>query len=191
MKKTIEVDLAYAARLTMASVFVAAGAGTAHVALLGKAGALAVPFVILCAIGAGLCLWGRFDWTTLASRLVLLAHALREAAGTSAKLAAFVSGLMWLAFGIVLARLVWMIFGSSLIGFNGDVQEVLGWFGMFGAAFCLIKGAADWSLAFKGAANLENEHVHGDARLATEHEAAAAARGAPRLPNDRGTDFDY
>jgi hypothetical protein len=186
-----KITLAYALRLVTASMFIAISSGVAHLAMLGKAGKFAVPFVILSVLGAGLSLWGRFDWTRVGQRFLLFGHLLRETAGTSTKLAAFASGLMWIAFGTALARIVWMIFGSWLIRLGGGPWELLGWCGLIGAAMCWIKGGSDWSLAFKGATGLENEHVHGDARLATENEAAAAARGASRPRQSRGGDLNY
>lgn len=155
-------------------------------------GWFAIPFVLLCAAGVGLSLWGRFAWPEISSWLAIAGTAAREIGGAAERLKAFVSGLLLLAFGGILGRMTWAIFGSSLLTFQGGIWEIAGWCFVVGSAMCLAKGAADWSVAFKGAATLQNEHVHGDARLATDTEAAGAARGNPSGPAPVGNNsFNY
>jgi hypothetical protein len=172
-------------RIAAASVFVAAGSAFTNVMLAGKAGALGTPAITLCALGAGLSLWGRFGDNRIGARLAAIA---KEMVETQSKLSAFVSGLLFLVSGMVLGRVVWIVFGPILLTLDGGLLEIAGWCLVGGTAACFVKWAADWRVAFKMTARLDNEQPHGDARDATEQEAHRATRGTRqsadrRVPN--------
>jgi hypothetical protein len=179
MNRTAEFSVI---RIVAASVFVAAGSAFTNVTLAGKAGALGMPAVILCILGAGISLWSRFGNYRIGARLAAIGKELVE---TPVKLSAFTSGLLWLAFGMVLGRLVWIVFGPVLLTLNGGLFEIVGWCGVGGTAVCLLKCVSDWREAFKLSGPLDDERAHGDARDATEQEARRATRGGRQSSADR------
>jgi len=157
-----------------------------HLAVLGKPSAIL--FAMLSAIGIGLCLRGRFEWSAIGAVLTKVGEIAKEAAGTTAKLGTFLSGLSWFTQGAVLGRVTYLVFTSFLA--NWTMGELIGWCLFFGTLFCIGKGAAEWSGVFKGAINLTDNLPFG-ARLATEPEATEAARGGgQRGPSPRRTNID-
>jgi hypothetical protein len=175
-------------RYSTAATLAAVAGVTTHLAVHGQG---SMPVATLASLGSGLALWGRFEWHEMGTRLIVLGDVAREIASTTGKLTAFVSGLYWFCFGAVLARIVWAWFGVSLLSGRGGIVEIVGWGLLVGTAMCFAKSAADWSVAFKSTGKLENEHVHGDARLATEPEGAAAASGKTKKPPRDGINLDY
>src|SRR6202521_4076661 len=181
-------NVVFGVRIVLASAIVGIGAAVAHLVVLGDAGPLAGPFLALCVLAAGLALFGRLEWREIGENLAVVGQAVGD---TSEKLRAVVVGIMWLAAGGVSLRIVWVAFGSSMMNFQGGIWEIIGWCGVFGVAICFIASAGSFSAAFKPEARLENEHVHGDARLASEREGTDAARGTSRRPRRPGIDLNY
>jgi len=182
-------------KIVAASVCVAAGAATAHMALLQQGGALAWPFAILCALGAIVSLRAHFDLSDIVHRFGQLrpdvGGAIEFVADKASRGRVLVVGLWFTFWGGLLLLLCTRPFAAAVLDWD---TSLVGWgIGMaVGVYWLFARGLAPAWKALHGPRGLNNSDlVHGDARLATEREAADAARGASGLPPRNDIDIDY